>query len=110
MKLKNIISLINKLKLPKELLYMIIDYSGIMKDYYSDNVLSHLILYKKDTFGGFNYNSLYEFHNIRELYTYFVNNLNIDKYNPVTIEKNYYAHDNSTNYLICFKPSWVNVY
>ena len=109
MKLKKIISLIYKFNLPKEIIDLIIDYSGIIKTYYTSNVLSYLWLYKKDTYGGFNYNSLYEFHSLRKLSTYFVNNFIADEYNPVTIEKNYYSHDTSINYVICFEESWCYV-
>lgn len=109
MKLKKNISLIYKFNLPIEIIDLIMDYSNIIKDYYSNHVLSYLLLHKKDTFGGFNYNSLDEYHYSRKLNTYFINNFIADKYNPVSIEKNYYSYDNSINYVICFEESWCYV-
>ena len=53
MKLNNIISLINDFNLPLELIKIILDYSGIIKDYFSNYVLSCLYLYEKNTLGGF---------------------------------------------------------
>jgi len=110
MKLKNLISLIYKINLPKDLLNIIIDYSGLIKNYFGSVILSQIISYKKDTLGGFNFNSLEEFHYIRNLNTYFINNFVTDKFNTVVIEKNYYKHDNSINYIISFEESWDYVY
>jgi hypothetical protein len=112
MKLNKIISLINSFNLPLELIKIILDYSGIIKDYFSNYVLSYLYYYEKNTFGGFAFSSLKEFHYVRSLNLYFYKKSVINVYNPITIEKNYYSHDNSTNYYICFEGSWgyVRIY
>ena len=81
MKLKKTINLINKIDLPTELINIIINYSGVIKDYYSSEVLSYLWLHKKDSKNGFTFNTLEDF----QIYLKYINDKVTDKYNTVTI-------------------------